>query len=69
MALLETTQILLDRAVSAGFTHREIADASGGKVQLEWLRKFARGDIDNPGVLNIQSLHDCLKSLKPKRAA
>jgi hypothetical protein len=39
---------------------REIADSSDGQVNLEWLKRFARGEIDNPGVNTIQSLHDCL---------
>lgn len=36
----------------------EIANMSG--VQYEWLKRFRRGEIPNPGVKNIQLLHDFL---------
>lgn len=36
----------------------EIANMSG--VGYEWLKRFKRGEIPNPGVKHIQDLHDFL---------
>lgn len=69
MQLLESTQALLERAKAAGIGLPEIAARSNGNVQYEWLVKFNRGHMENPGVLNVQALHDCLRRLKPKKAA
>ncbi len=49
-------------------TLRAIADASRGKVKYDWLKRFACGDIPNPGVTNVQTLHDCLIKI-PANAA
>lgn len=69
MSLLENTQKLLREQQERGTTLREIVGASDGAVEREWLYRFARGEIPNPGVKNIQSLHDCLKKLKSRAAA
>jgi hypothetical protein len=69
MSLLESTKKLLDDQVRSGTKLREIAGASDGSVPLEWLYRFARDEIPNPGVKPIQSLHDCLKNFKSKSAA
>lgn len=36
----------------------EISNMSG--LGYEWLKRFKRGEIPNPGVRNIQQLHDFL---------
>jgi hypothetical protein len=69
MSLLDSTQKLLRESQKDGWKLREIALLSDGEVEREWLYRFARGEIPNPGVKNIQSLHDCLKKLKSKSAA
>jgi hypothetical protein len=69
MTLLETTQQLLRERIAAGMKLREIVRASGGTVEREWLYRFARGEIESPGVKPIQSLHDCLASLVKRDAA
>jgi hypothetical protein len=61
MQLLERTQVLLKRA-HARDSLREIADA--GSVPYDWLKRFANGDIPNPGIKNLQALHDYLNSRK-----
>lgn len=64
MSLLETTQQLLGKRLSAGLSLREIADSSEGRINYEWLKKFAQGKIDNPGVNTIEDLHETLVDLK-----
>lgn len=68
MQLLERTQLLLSQRMDSGMTLRAIADASRGKVKYDWLKRFACGDIPNPGVTNVQTLHDCLIKI-PANAA
>lgn len=75
MTLLERTQVLLNQRLPKGDDPREraqalraIAENSDDLVQLEWLKKFAAGKIENPGVVTIQSLHDCLQKSSRKRA-
>lgn len=68
MQLLERTQLLLSQRLDSGMNLREIAAASGGQVNHEWLKKFAAGKIDDPGVSKIQSLHDALEKI-PATAA
>jgi transcriptional regulator with XRE-family HTH domain len=63
MSLLESTQQMLDRQTSRGVSLREIAEKSGGKVKYEWLKKFAQGGIENPGVNTIEELHKTLRDL------
>lgn len=41
----------------------EIAEASDGTVERDWLYRFARGKIPNPGVKPVQALYDCLKKI------
>lgn len=48
---------------------REIATASGGAVNRDWLTKFAAGKIDNPGVNTVEALHDCLTKIPASTAA
>jgi hypothetical protein len=68
MALLEITQRLLSDVLAAEVNLRQIAAESNGTVSHEWLKKFAAGKIEDPGVNRIQSLHDTLKSIKSKAA-
>lgn len=63
MSLLESTQQLLGKATAKGLSLREIADQSDGRINYEWLKKFAQGKIDNPGVTTIEDLHKTLRSL------
>ena len=53
----ETRQLLLDRPAS--LTIAVIADEV--KVSIAWLNLFARGKIDNPGVVTIETLNVYLK--------
>lgn len=64
MDLLEATQHLLRTRLDGGVTIPEIVRAANGDIGREWLYKFAAGSIPNPGVVSIQTLHDCLKTLK-----
>jgi hypothetical protein len=63
MALLETTEKLLERAKAANLTPRDVVAASGGSVEIEWLYKFWQGKAKNPTVRRVQNLHDTLKKI------
>jgi hypothetical protein len=63
MSLLECTQERLEKVVAAGTSLRAIADGSEGRVNYEWLKKFAQGKIDNPGVNTIEDLNERLIEL------
>lgn len=67
MSLLDSTRKLLTEHQSRGGSLREIAGSSGGAVEREWLYRFARGEIENPGVKHVQALHDYLA--KPRKKA
>jgi hypothetical protein len=41
-----------------------IAARAREPVNYEWLRKFAAGKIDNPGVKTIEQLHAALRGLQ-----
>jgi hypothetical protein len=75
MTLLERTEILLSQRLERAKDKtkiealRQLADASNGEVQYEWLRKFERGAIENPGVVTIQKLHDYLLKIPADHAA
>lgn len=62
MSLLESTQQLLDKATRT-LSLRAIAEQSDGTVNYEWLKKFAAGKIENPGVTTIEDLHRTLRDL------
>lgn len=69
MQLLERTRLLLSQRLDSGMTLKAIARASEGEVQYDWLKRFASGDIENPGINSIQSLHDCLAKIPANHAA
>lgn len=56
MSLLEQTQSLLKQSLESGVSLRQIAEDCGGPVNHEWLKKFAAGKIEDPGVSRIESL-------------
>lgn len=60
MTLLEQTKSLLQTRIEGGYKLGHIAELSGGKVEREWLYKFARDQISDPSVNRIQALHDHL---------
>jgi hypothetical protein len=60
MTMLQRTNEMLMEARQAGLSLRAIADLSDGTVDLEWLKKFARGSIGDPSYSRVQSLHDAL---------
>lgn len=60
MTLLERTRDLLE-AAKADRSLRKIAGESGGRVEYDWLKRFAKGDISDPSVNRIQELHDYLR--------
>ena len=64
MNLLDKTVFMLP-LVRAHQTSREIA--VGADVGYEWLKKIEAGDIANPGVVNIQKLHDYLEQSLTRR--
>jgi len=61
MKLLANTQRMLGRAKSKASLY-EIAADSDGRVNYEWLKKFAAGKIKNPGVNTIEDLRAVLKA-------
>lgn len=61
MNLLETTKALL-AARPRTLSLPMIAEASG--VEREWLAKFSKGAIADPGVRKVQKLHDYLAGRK-----
>jgi hypothetical protein len=63
MSLLESTQQLLEKHTAKGVSLRSIAERSNGRINYEWLKKFAQGVIDNPGVNTVEDLHKTLRSL------
>lgn len=63
MTLLETTHELLEQRLAAGLTLVAIARESNGRVPYEWLKKFAQGRIENPGVNTVEDLHHTLRAL------
>lgn len=69
MALLEKTEQLLQSRLKEGVSIPEIIEASNGTVGRDWLYKFYAGEIPNPGVRTIQSLHDCLKALRARKVS
>ena len=66
MSLLERTNTLLEKAIAAGASLRELAP-DGGEVDYEWLKKFSCGKIADPSVNRIQALHDSLVKRGPAR--
>ena len=56
MNLLDKTKVLLSVSKEP---RREIA--KNADVGFEWLKKFQAGEIENPGVVSIQKLHDYLE--------
>ena len=67
MTLLEATHELLNQALKAGVTIREIAP-EGGAVDYEWLKKYRQGGVKDPSVNRIQALHDRLHELRKFRS-
>ncbi len=63
MSLLRATVDLLNRQKKGGKSLAEIHRALGGKVEREWFYKFAAGDIPDPSVNRVQTLHDGLQKL------
>lgn len=55
-SLLDKTRELVRNR--EGLTLRQIAE--GADVDFEWLSKFARGEINDPGVRKVQAVHDFL---------
>lgn len=62
MSLLESTESLLTKTLLK-HSLRAIAEGSEGRINYEWLKKFAQGKIDNPGVTTIEDLHARLREL------
>jgi hypothetical protein len=60
--LLERTKALLTK-LHGHFSYQDIAD--GSEVDREWLSKFARGEIPEPGVNKVQRVHDFLSRAHP----
>jgi hypothetical protein len=59
--LLTATRDKLARASDLGM--REIA--SGAQVELRWLYMFRKGQISNPGILQVQRLAEFLTRRNP----
>lgn len=58
----ETIALLKNRP--ACLTLKEIAAQTD--VSVAWVRQFARGEIDNPGVNTVQKIKEFLLNFKPK---
>ncbi len=58
--LLERTKFLLEHAPRS-LKAKDIAKASG--LSEAWLSRFAHGKIPNPGIVQIQALHDYLAGI------
>lgn len=69
MSLLQQTNTLLETARSREISLRSVATTSGGRVEYDWLKRFASGDISDPSVNRIQILHDHLRSLLSRKRA
>lgn len=54
----ETRELLLNRPASLAVS----AIAEAIDVSTSWLNAFARGEIDNPGVVTIETLNTYLKN-------
>jgi hypothetical protein len=70
MNLHESTKKALARAINNGVGLKDIvrkaavaAKSREDVIEYEWLRKFSRGEIHNPGIRNIQKLNDVLAGL------
>lgn len=61
--ILDTTRGLLAQALKDGLRVKDISRMSRGHLEYEWIRKFARGEITDPGVQRLQMLHDLLVHL------
>lgn len=59
---LDKTKELLKSTINGQVTLSHIANNAG--VEVAWLSAFELGKIKNPGVKNLQKLHDYLQSLK-----
>lgn len=59
----ETRELLLNRP--AKLTTRKIAEDVG--VSVGWITAFSRGEIDNPGVVTIETLNAYLKTNQKKK--
>lgn len=57
--LLDTTLELV--RLRGEMTLRQVAD--GAEVDFEWLSKFSRGEITDPGVQKVQRVHDFLSPI------
>jgi hypothetical protein len=57
--LLQTTRHLLSKATK-DTSLRQIALEFEGKIEYDWLKRFATGEIKDPSVNRVQALHDCL---------
>jgi len=66
MSLLESTRRMLDQELKKGRSLREISNLSDGKVDYEWLRKYASGKSPDPTVSRVQGLHDSLIEIRTK---
>jgi transposase len=69
MSLHARTLALLKKHTAQGLSLRQIAAKSGGKVDYDWLRKFAAEAATDPGVNRVEGLHDFLLTLPLTRAA
>lgn len=56
----QTLELLANRPKD--LTLRQIAE--GAKVDFEWLSKFSRELIDDPGVKKVQAVHDFMSSCR-----
>lgn len=65
MTLLERTKNLLLERQAAGISLQAIADASGGTVKHEWLKKFRYSKkLKSSSADRVEALHDCLKKIR-----
>lgn len=61
--LLDKTRAMLAQALADGLRVKDLHRLSRGNLEYEWIRKFHRGEIPDPGVQRLQMLHDLLAHL------
>lgn len=62
-SLLEQTRGLLKQALDQGIKLKDIHRFSRGRLEYEWLRKMARGEVADPSVTRVETLHGLLAHL------
>ena len=63
-SLQKETEELLRSRLDRGIRVSAIVALSGHRLAYEWVRKFSRGEIDDPSVNRVEFLNRLLKHLE-----